>query len=207
MVKDEPSAQSKRKEKARLAARARRSQEAKIMLEMAEELEISQDKMKRFDKATIIKLAIDYIKSFEILRPMMVSSKAVSERAETARRVAQATPRLSTSSIFAPKTQDIDSHFLVIKERNGQAAFVLKPLDEIFSADHDLTHLAPQAGDMSIPLEVEPLEGIELDTGLFGCSPSSSKKCQQMLKPLINMTDTNSCSSSSSMLLRTTNNN
>lgn len=59
--------QIRRKEKARIAARARRSQEANIIMEMAQELLITQEKIRRIDKATIIRLAIDYIKAFEIL--------------------------------------------------------------------------------------------------------------------------------------------
>lgn len=67
-------AQNKRKEKARIAARARRSQEANIIMEMASELQITQEKMRRVDKATIVKLAIDYLKAFDILCGTAASS-------------------------------------------------------------------------------------------------------------------------------------
>ena len=302
--------QSKRKEKARIAARLRRSQEAIIITEMANELEIAEQKQRRIDKATIVKLAIDYIKAFEVLcklqrvetstpaagtqqvacplvatvrlpvadrlgpststttttgesrtsfrprtrMPMAIttldtnvpttcktirrelaearSARVVSRtvrapveagtrrrtRTETtaaartaieppppATTTATATttsynnnnhdddnddiktscllkpfsaPKLSTASIFAPKTVDnMNSHYLMIelnnKNNNNEsgtdrrieedgvvATFVLKPDAEIQEED-DLTHLAPQAGDVSISLEVEPLDGIE----------------------------------------------
>jgi len=329
-------AQNKRKEKARIAARARRSQEASIILEMANELHITQEKIRRIDKATIVKLAIDYIKAFEILcrfrnttaanttttatatattttlaqaptqaqapapapapAPQSSATVAASSTAITrnppnclvarqqqqvdARTVqplsvvpnagasfgvrckggvcrsahfyagnenqqnpahgsifaqpldhrqtlkpnprqsqrrrpmnqqqqqqqqeqqqqqqqkqphhqraepiaipakaliqaAHSMPRLSTKSIFAPKTKDMNSHFLMISDqRDGNSAFVLKPDEEVLEED-DLTHLAPQAGDSSISLEVEPLDGIVIDTGLFAsCSPPTKK--------------------------------
>lgn len=258
-------AQNKRKEKARIAARARRSQEASIIMEMASELHISQEKMRRIDKATIIKLAIDYIKAFSILcrlksslgagqhlqeqpapqgathsvhihiqSPLKVQDDkddhdgdgdGDEEQAEQQKHqqhqsqhqhqhqrqhrhqnrhphlnqhqvqhleeqhslveqqpeqqpppLAQQTsqpqqvssmPKLSTSSIFAPRTNDVDTHFLIINEKeNGESSFVLKPDTELLD-DDDLTHLAPQAGDISISLDVEPLDGIVLDKGLF----------------------------------------
>lgn len=205
----------KRKEKARIAARARRSQEASIIMEMAEELNITQEKKRRIDKATIVRLAIDYIKAFEVLcrrnqqqphlrrlplphpqhlplpqhlpypqphtqqlqqgnrlhhhhhQQQSIDKLAILSEEEQA-------PRLSTSSIFAPKTRDMDRHFLMIDEtRDGKPAFVFKPDDQIVEED-DLTHLAPQAGDSSISLDAESLDGIELDSGLFlgsGVSP------------------------------------
>lgn len=172
-------AQNKRKEKARIAARARRSQEASIIMEMANELHITQEKIRRIDKATIVKLAIDYIKAFEVLcsntydlqfqRPRHLNTQtqpqahhhkqhqteaeAEDEEAEEQQQLQldlttikqehqqcqYSTPKLNTHSIFAPKTQDMETHFLVLDD------------------DDDLTHLAPQAGDVLIPLEVEPL--------------------------------------------------
>lgn len=255
------SAQNRRKEKARIAARARRSQEASIIMEMANELHITQEKIKRIDKATIVKLAIDYIKAFDILcrfrcsccsnqaattnystattitttapiittndqttinasncitndeniitetndniqatntsdhqyqyhdiitqhkrnrsNSIIIPSKQLREKALTARLTAfddqPSMPKLSTASIFAPKTDEMDSHFLMINERDGTRSFVLKPDNEILDED-DLTHLAPQAGDISISLEVEPLDGIVLDTGLFTSDSPPPKK-------------------------------
>lgn len=234
-------AQNKRKEKARIAARARRSQEASIIMDMANELHITQEKIRRLDKATIVKLAIDYIRAFEVLcRSRMISSAnstipaaihcctsspsllnspneassssnsaneeilnydsnttdnnndndnddsiQINETTITTSRQQQQQqqqnkqqqqqlnppiPKFNTGSIFAHKTEEVDSHFLVIKEQNGRAAFVLKPDAEIMDED-DLTHLAPQAGD-SVSLEVEPLDEIIIDSSLFkicGC--------------------------------------
>ena len=301
-------AQNKRKEKARIAARARRTQEASIIMDMANELHITQEKMRRIDKATIVKLAIDYLKAFEILcrfnytngsvnytnqttssatstTKLVANSNSISgedgEQEDDCNVSAEATfdqlvddehyqdddgenqrivgrqyedsnndvdddcdddeennqeneqfgfrgsnelsqlksendyeiqndistsnklrnitndhhdtiansnqllakdqqqkqqldsqqqaplysaPKLTTTLIFAPKTvENMNSHYLMIeKANNGQPSFILKPDDDVSDRD-DLTHLAPQAGDMSIPLEVEPLEGIELD--------------------------------------------
>lgn len=362
-------AQNKRKEKARIAARARRSQEASIILEMANELYITQEKIRRIDKATIVKLAIDYIKAFEILcrfRSQSKSSSIISTSSsvnnninmdnqsnysidircncsdlssntssgirccsstisnssgdsraslttsgcscsdeasfcitpspvqptqtivppppppsppaqlrqqlqlprpesaitttaiitapqttiKTANRIqsnkrqhhqqqppstinappttpttirqplqpthhrtnnhynqpqqqqqqlfhqhnhhsqqqqqkphysAYSAPKLSTRSIFGPKTDDMDSYFLMISDgRDGSASFVLKPDTEILD-DDDLTHLAPQAGDESISLDVEPLDGIVLDTGLFSSGSPPTKKAPLLM--------------------------
>lgn len=340
-------AQNKRKEKARIAARARRSQEANIIMEMAVELHITQEKIRRIDKATIVKLAIDYIKAFEILckyhrnqqnnhperslklanspssisqqqktiRVQMNNIDICSRRANMSRasytgsdscaselcagtpdctciglndihdndtnqpvcdfqsspiqsvrpfsvvsqnqRVAATTkplnakttnvkqtaksnlrpisikptvtttpttpttttnftaantnananinnnyypaPTLNTRSIFAPKTEDMDSHFLIIDQgRDGRSSIVLKPDTEILD-DDDLTHLAPQAGDVSISLEVETLEGIVLDTGLFGgnidgaSSPPLKKAAPIMMERTKDLIDNSYC--------------
>lgn len=164
-------AQNKRKEKARIAARARRSQEASIILEIAHELLITREKLRRIDKATIVKLAIDYIKAYEVLcrsdfdtraRAQAQEPPAV-EEPQPSVDVGLPAPKISTGSIFAPKTDDMDSHYLMISECDGKSSFVLKPDDEIHEED-DLTHLAPQAGDMCVQLDVEPLEGIILDS-------------------------------------------
>lgn len=336
LIGSQLAAQNKRKEKARVAARARRSQEATIIMEMANELQITQERMRRTDKATIVKLAIDYIKAFEILcrfrsnyesnievgggafsdadaaicersvgrvelidccdsgicsetsgnsdgddevngdssatyftcnngiispnssscsiensgclqlskpqaycgqsdfrtnepltcttpvLPPATSNKRLhsvsnlhqpqyqhhqelyqhrskqsqqhqqglqqhqqSKPGQTQPQPCQPpavpfnkhpAPKLSTRSIFTPKTDDMDLHFLLIDEReDGRSQFVLKPDTEI-EDDDDLTHLAPQSGDISISLEVEPLEGIILDTGLFGSGSPPIKK-------------------------------
>lgn len=194
--------QNNRKEKARIAARLRRSQEASIIMEMAQELHIGQEKLRRIDKATIVKLAIDYIKASEVLRnvafvPEALQAQVISEQQETTtakqvegkRREEQldkqeelrkeeerraeikaqslfSAPKLTTTSIFAPKTREMNSHFLMIEKDS----FVLKPDADIQDED-DLTHLAPQAGDISIPLDVEPLDGISLDDLLIVRSP------------------------------------
>lgn len=171
------SAQNKRKEKARLAARARRSQEGSIILEMANELNISADRLRRTDKATIVKLAIEYIRAFEVLCKvnccfvsltcgprtsnlsvsMTVSQVAMDaddatdddqEDHQRQQRPIEA-PKLITTLIFSPKTpENANSNYLMI-EKDG--ALVLKPDEEIDDND-DLTHLAPLAGDLSIPL-------------------------------------------------------
>lgn len=208
-------AQNKRKEKARIAARARRSQEANIIMEMAVELHITQEKMRRIDKATIVKLAIDYIKAFEILcklrndqqnnQPEITCLKTATSSGPTSiarpplqqkqqhqqqqqqhqhqHREQQKAPTLNTQSIFAPKTEDMDSHFLIIdRGQDGRSSIVLKPDTEILD-DDDLTHLAPQAGDVSISLEVETLEGIVLDTSLFG-GPNNTSNTGASSPPL-----------------------
>lgn len=206
---------SQRKEKARIAARVRRSQEANIIMEMANELLISPSR--RVDKATIVKLSIDYIRAFEILcrqtkiratnpadnniintksnnnncisikrcNPSLSKEQQHRQTQPTPKRLHEdhqkgaeelvvPQPKLSTRSIFAPKTEDMDAHYLMIKERDGTASFVFKPDTEVLE-DEDLTHLAPQAGEIHIPLEVEPLEGIEVDSSLFSNSLPSKR--------------------------------
>lgn len=174
------SAQNKRKEKARIAARARRSQEASIITEMANELHITQERIRRIDKATVVRLAIDYMKAFETLckdnkpakepapapapeptptplstsKPLLTQTSPITKNSE---------PKLNTESMFAPKTDQNNSYFLVIGK--GRSSFVLKPDTDIL--DEDLTHLAPEAGDSSIPLELEPLDGGMSDKDLF----------------------------------------
>lgn len=280
-------AQNKRKEKARVAARARRSQEANIMMEMASELHITQEKMRRIDKATIVKLAIDYLKAFDVLcnkpqaprRQTQSYGQFVREaqtcgfsgarensqsidrtnsaaRQQNTKREEQSIPNdisnienndavnnnnnnhsthpicnkhardetrqglesnhlalveaeqlltslelptkiikidqeqqeqlhhlqhhnhnhhhqrhdqqeisphsapvLTTSLVFSPKTlENTNEHYLMIDEKaDGNSKFVLKPDTEISDED-DLTHLAPQAGDISISLNFEQLD-------------------------------------------------
>lgn len=198
---------------------------------MASELRITQEKTRKIDKATIVKLAIDYIRAFEFLcrcrspqslgaitnfcqhqqkennddngnsnnsnqrqrtevdetksqlqplqqiRPpdnanlLLLNETTQTSHQDYARHYEQVSasntatysmPKLSTMSIFAPKTKDMNTHFLVVDECDGKAALRLKPDTELLDED-DLTHLAPQAGDVSIPLEVEPLDEIVLD--------------------------------------------
>lgn len=74
----------------------------------------------------------------------------------------QSSPILNTTSIFAPKTNDINSYFLMV----GDVGIIFKSDQDILEED-DLTHLAPQAGDMSISLETDPLEDIVIDPELF----------------------------------------
>lgn len=187
-------AQDKRKEKARIAARARRSQEADIIMDMASELNITQEKLRRIDKATIVKLAIDYIKAYDILCrirdqrsssssssstpspqhhnsinsiSISINSNSTSSTTSNSSNTSNqplnqsinrqqqcgplySAPKLSTTSIFAPKTSDTESLF-----------FLTPDMD-----DDDLTHLAPSAGE-SVTMDVEPLDGIVVDASLF----------------------------------------
>lgn len=167
-----------RKQKARLAARARRSREASLIAEIAKELLITQEKIKKIDKATLIKLAIDYIKAFESLCKFPKLPSSTCRGRCNARdinsdcghsdnscysimngsSVNEFRTKLITSSVFSPKTEDMDSHLLVISESSdGSLLFVLKPDTEI-AEDEDLTHLAPSVSDVIISLNVEPIE-------------------------------------------------
>lgn len=174
-------AQYKRKEKARLAARARRSQEALVIMELANELHITQGKL-RFDKATIVRLAIEYIKAFDklcrfchkidylatfkISNYLLKSNTTISKTTST---TAPSIPQVSTMTIFSKKDlNDYNSNnFLILtQDRNGKSSFIYKPEHE--TKDDDLTHLAPQAGEVIISLDIEePLESIELDQSIF----------------------------------------
>ena len=56
----------------------------------------------------------------------------------------------STKTIFAPKTDEMDSGFLMLNStENGKTEFTFASDQELI----DLTHLAPQAGDVCIPLD------------------------------------------------------
>lgn len=98
-------------------------------------------------------------------------------------------PNISTASIFEPKTIDnMNEHYLMINDNESEksASFVLK-LDEDILDEDDLTHLAPQAGDVHILLDVEPLDNIVLDldkTASLFVSPLSPTtiidNCQQV---------------------------
>jgi cell division protein FtsN len=261
----------------------RRKEKASIIMEMAGELCISQEKLRRIDKATIVKLAIDYIRAHGLLcdsapvepslcsqtkqlknshnnnideqrhrelnnqqqqqrhqdKPQQIMQQQLLERHlqqqqqqqqqahdyddneelddqqqpqqleqqqvsgtpqsehdtrtqqeqelkpehhqhQQQRQPLYSAPKLATASIFAPKTiENMNPHFLMIeKEDNGKGAFVLKPDTEILDED-DLTHLAPQAGDISISLEVEPLEGIPLEDLLIPSPPAIAAVQQQ----------------------------
>ncbi|XP_067119502.1 hypoxia-inducible factor 1-alpha-like [Centruroides vittatus] len=69
-------------------------------------------------------------------------------------------PQISTKSIFAPRTADMNKGFLTfIDDKSGLT--VLKDEPE------DLTHLAPQAGDVCIPLDMSTLTPDMLNDVLF----------------------------------------
>lgn len=241
------SSQVKRKERAKLAARLRRSQEATVIKELAFELSIPSERVKRVDKAMIVKLSIDYLRARqallgcpfdvavtrldlmlksdqqalaarqraanvsatvnasitrEIARPFVASRDSIATTAITATPTTTKTsiaaipnsatptttitttttnaitpqagqqtsielclPKFSTQEIFAPKTHidEVESHFLILSDDKGRTILEL-------NSDADLTNLAPKAGDSSILIEVEPLDGIQVDC-LFDQSP------------------------------------
>lgn len=69
-------------------------------------------------------------------------------------------PQISTKSIFAPRTADMNKGFLTfIDDKSGLT--VLKDEPE------DLTHLAPQAGDVCIPLDMSTITPDMLNDVLF----------------------------------------
>lgn len=92
-----------------------------------------------------------------------------------------------TTSVFAPRTEDMNSGFLMPNERNTGLTIV----DDVTATDpaQDLTHLAPEAGDSYIPLDLDNLpsfDGLDMDDLLHdidlmnaSTSPkSSSSDCQ-----------------------------
>lgn len=90
-----------------------------------------------------------------------------------------------TSSVFAPRTEDMNSGFLMPDEGNVGLTIV----DDVTDPAQDLTHLAPEAGDTYIPLDLDNLpsfDGLDMDDllhdiDLMNASPasqSSPSDCQ-----------------------------
>lgn len=65
----------KRKEKSRDAARCRRSRETEIFTELAQALPLRRDDVEQLDKASIMRLAITYLK----VRNMLVLCKLLNK--------------------------------------------------------------------------------------------------------------------------------
>ncbi|RWS15601.1 hypoxia-inducible factor 1-alpha-like protein, partial [Dinothrombium tinctorium] len=88
--------------------------------------------------------------------------------------VTVASPQPATATIFAPRTDDMNSGFLVF---TNDKATVLTD-DDLIDPEQDLTHLAPLAGDScDIPLDISnlpPLDGLMDDLlkamGLANCN-------------------------------------
>ncbi|XP_011696892.1 PREDICTED: uncharacterized protein LOC105455341 [Wasmannia auropunctata] len=70
-------------------------------------------------------------------------------------------PQTATASIFAPRTEDMNKGFLTFSE-DQPGLTMLKDEPE------DLTHLAPTAGDVCVPLEDSPFLSEMLDEFIFG---------------------------------------
>ena len=58
----------KRKEKSRDAARCRRSRETEIFTELAQELPLKKEDVNQLDKASVMRIAIAYLKIREMLQ-------------------------------------------------------------------------------------------------------------------------------------------
>lgn len=92
-----------------------------------------------------------------------------------------------TTSVFAPRTEDMNSGFLMPDEA-GNAGLTI--VDDVTATDpaQDLTHLAPEAGDTYIPLDLDNLpsfDGLDMDDLLHdidlmnaSTSQSSPSDCQ-----------------------------
>jgi len=65
-------------------------------------------------------------------------------------------PQLATAKIFAPRTQDMNTGFLMFSD-NETGLTMLKDEPE------DLTHLAPTAGDVCVPLDIPNLDMFPCD--------------------------------------------
>lgn len=88
--------------------------------------------------------------------------------------------RTVTRSVFSPRTEDMNSGFLMPDEGNVGLTIV----DDVTATDpaQDLTHLAPEAGDTYIPLDLDNLpsfDGLDMDDllhdiDLMNASPSHS---------------------------------
>lgn len=65
----------KRKEKSRDAARCRRSKESEIFTELSKQLPLPENVAGQLDKASVMRLAISYLRLREILEPMTKDAK------------------------------------------------------------------------------------------------------------------------------------
>ncbi|XP_070522576.1 uncharacterized protein Sima isoform X2 [Cardiocondyla obscurior] len=70
-------------------------------------------------------------------------------------------PQTATASIFAPRTEDMNKGFLTFSEDQPGLTMLKDEPD-------DLTHLAPTAGDVCVPLEDTPFLSDMLDEFIFG---------------------------------------
>ncbi|KAK8767130.1 hypothetical protein V5799_006084 [Amblyomma americanum] len=66
----------KRKEKSRDAARCRRSKESEIFTELSQQLPLPENVACQLDKASVMRLAISYLRLREILEPMAEVAKS-----------------------------------------------------------------------------------------------------------------------------------
>lgn len=66
-------------------------------------------------------------------------------------------PTPATVTIFAPRTADMNPGFLMPIGDENNCGLTVLPDIEACNPKQDLTHLAPQAGDYCVPLEVAPL--------------------------------------------------
>lgn len=92
-----------------------------------------------------------------------------------------------TASVFAPRTEDMNSGFLMPNESGNSGLTIV---DDVTATDpaQDLTHLAPEAGDTYIPLDLDNLpsfDGLDMDDLLHdidlmnaSASQSSPSDCQ-----------------------------
>ncbi|XP_011874728.1 PREDICTED: protein similar isoform X2 [Vollenhovia emeryi] len=70
-------------------------------------------------------------------------------------------PQTATASIFAPRTEDMNKGFLTFSEDQPGLTMLKDEPD-------DLTHLAPTAGDVCVPLDTTPYLSDMLDEFIFG---------------------------------------
>ena len=71
-------------------------------------------------------------------------------------------PTPATATIFAPRTADMNPGFLMpIGDDDNNFGLTVLPDIEACDPEQDLTHLAPQAGDYCVPLEIGPLPSFD----------------------------------------------
>lgn len=97
--------------------------------------------------------------------------------------VGETLPTPATVTIFAPRTADMNPGFLMPIGDENNCGLTVLPDIEACNPKQDLTHLAPQAGDYCVPLEVAPLpifDGVSMDEllkemGLVGNSVNDNE--------------------------------
>ncbi|XP_019887026.1 hypoxia-inducible factor 1-alpha isoform X1 [Ooceraea biroi] len=93
--------------------------------------------------------------------PLTVQQQQQQQQQEQPQLSCRPSPQTATASIFAPRTEDMNKGFLTFSE-DQPGLTMLKDEPE------DLTHLAPTAGDVCVPLEDTPFLSDMLDQFIFG---------------------------------------
>ncbi|XP_074600842.1 uncharacterized protein LOC141854899 [Brevipalpus obovatus] len=105
--------------------------------------------------------------------------------------ITESLPTPATATIFTPRTADMNPGFLIPVGDDNEYGLTVLPDIEACNSDQDLTHLAPQAGDYCVPLEVaslSPFDNLSMDDilkemGLIGNVGQGNVSCENNQLP------------------------